>query len=248
VLEITKSLSVLDLVERKPLPSQIQRGSVPYVYWLSAQGRHYLESLPDGYDFSNWRYPSEMNLAESSHLWHALDVNDFLIAGARFAEMTSDITQEDMKHDLVMQMTMKLPVKSDGWQLFHIDKIDEIEEQAIWLELDRGKESEKQWRDKVERLLMYAKYGTYADDFGTPVMTVAVVVPSYVKNAARRISLLKLWTEKQLTAMGLHDEINGETDLFRFLVLPETYTDAWLYTASVWERTFSDRKHRLLNI
>lgn len=236
-------------VDRKPLPSQIQRGSVPYVYWLSAKGRHYL-TKQFGYDFSGWRPPHKMKLAESSHIWHALAINDFLLAGGRVAKIYPNIKRVTVKHDLVMQMTMKFPllVKSDGWQLFHIRKMNNIEEQAIWLELDRGKESEAQWRDKVERLITYTRYGNYARDFETPIITIAVVVPPDIENAARRISNLCLWTEKKISEMGLDDKEYGEQDLFRFLVLPERYDEGWLYTEPVWHRPFSKRKHRLLDV
>ena len=45
VLAALKRLTDSEYLLRKPLPNQALRGSVPFVYWLSAPGRHYLESL-----------------------------------------------------------------------------------------------------------------------------------------------------------------------------------------------------------
>ena len=84
VLETLKKLFDKEYILRKPLPSQEKRFSIPYVYWLSAPGRHYLESLE--YDFSAWVFPHQMKLSQSSHLWHALAVNDFLIAGVKLSD------------------------------------------------------------------------------------------------------------------------------------------------------------------
>lgn len=144
VLEIMKALFDEGYVERKPLPSQIQKGSVPYVYFLSATGRHYLESIE--YDFSTWRLPSEMKLVQSSHLWHCLAVNDFLIAGINTANSNPLVQLIDTRHDLLMKY-LELPVQPDGWQLFHLKGIDEA---AVWLELDRGTEKIKAWKKKIE--------------------------------------------------------------------------------------------------
>lgn len=238
VLQFLKKLADNEYLLRKPLPSQVLRGSVPYLYWLSAPGRHYLESL--GYDFSSWLYPHAMRLSQSSHLWHTLAVNDFLIAGVKVAHNNPNLKLVDSRHDLVMQMTMKnLSVKADGWQLFHIKG---IEEAGIWLELDRGTELEKIWKAKIEKIITYIGRGKIEEDFGTSGLTVAVVVPENVMGAVERVRKLKIWTENQLTKMGKEHEY----DLFRFLLLPETFTPEWVYLADVWRCPFDESKHRLL--
>lgn len=233
-----KKLFDAGYVERKPLPSQIQKGSVPYVYFLSATGRHYLESL--GYDFSTWRYPSEMRLVQSSHLWHCLAVNDFLIAGMNTANSNPDVQLIDIRHDLVLKTTMNLPVKPDGWQLFHIKG---MEEAAVWLELDRGTEKIKVWKAKIQALINYI-HTSYEKDFNTPVITVAVVVPVDVPNREHRLQELRTWTEQVLTAMLQEHEY----DLFRFIALPEEVQAEIVYLAPCWERPFSNGKHRLLDV
>jgi hypothetical protein len=232
-----KALFDAGYVERKPLPSQKQAGSVPYVYWLSAPGRHYLESV--GYDFSTWRYPNEMKLAHSAHLWHALDVNDFLIAGINTAHSNPHVQLIDTRHDLLMKH-MDLPVKPDGWQLFHLK---EIEETAVWLELDRGTEKIKVWKAKIQALINYI-HTNYEKDFNTPVVTVAVVVPFGIPNREHRLRELRSWTEQQLTTM----QQEHEYDLFRFIALPEDIQADMLYLAPCWERPFSKGKHRLLDV
>ncbi len=238
VLQIMTWLQEHQLTERKPLPSQIRAGSVPYIYWLSSQGRHYLETL--GYDFSDWLPVNEMKLPGSSHLWHALDVNDFLIAGCNLANTHPDIKLMDIRHDLVIQRTMQLPVRPDGWMLFHIKGVEEV---AIWPEIDRGSEKEKAWRSKVEALLTYI-HTRYEKDFNTPVVTVAVVIPANIMGADYRLRQLKHWTEQQLIVMNQQHEY----DLFRFIVLPEKYTPQWLYLDKVWEKPFTTGKHSLIDI
>lgn len=237
VLEMMKALFDDGYVERKPLPSQIQKGSVPYVYFLSAPGRHYLESL--GYDFSNWRYPNEMRLVQSSHLWHCLAVNDVLIAGINTANSNPHLHLIDTRHDLLMKY-LELPVKPDGWQLFHING---TEETAVWLELDRGTEKIKAWKKKIETLINYIHSG-YEKDFHTPVITVAVVVPTDVPNREHRVYELRSWTEQVLTAM----QQEYEYDLFRFIALPDDIQAETLYLAPCWERPFSEGRHRLLEV
>jgi hypothetical protein len=237
VLEIMKKLFDEGYVERKPLPSQIQKGSVPYVYFLSAPGRHYLESL--GYDFSTWRYPSEMKLVHSSHLWHCLEVNDFLIAGITTAHSNPDVQLIETRHDLVLK-SLDLPVKPDGWQLFHLKG---IEEAAVWLELDRGTEKIKVWKTKIQTILGYI-HGNYAHDFGTPTITVAIVVPASVQQREHRIGELRSWTEQVLTAT----QQEYEHDVFRFIALPEEIQSETLYLSPCWKRPFSKGKYRLLEI
>ena len=237
VLPALKRLADSEHLLRKPIPSQLQRGSVPYVYWLGAPGRKYLKSL--GYDFSGWVPPDEMKLSQSAHLWHALAVNDFLIAGENVANSSPDLELVDCRHDLYMQMTVKdATVKSDGWQLFHIKG---EYEGGIWLELDRGTELEKVWKTKVEKLVGYKDAGC-EESFGTSAVTFAVVVPFNILGAVERLRKLKVWTENQLVKMGKEQD----ADFFRFLVLPETYTPEWLYLAPAWSRPFDEREHSLL--
>jgi len=237
VLEIMKKLFDEGYVERKPLPSQIQKGSVPYVYFLSAHGRHYLESLE--YDFSMWRLPSEMKLVQSSHLWHCLAVNDFLIAGINTAHSNPHVKLIETQHDLLMKY-LELPAQPDGWQLFHLKG---SEEAAVWLELDRGTEKIKVWKKKVETLLTYIHSG-YENDFHTPVVTVAVVVPYSIPNREHRCRELRLWTQQVLTAT----KQEYEYDVFRFISLPEDMQADTLYLAPCWERPFSEEKYPLLEI
>ena len=237
VLEILKKLFDAGYVERKPLPSQIQKGSVPYVYFLSASGRHYLESI--GYDFSTWRYPNEMRLVHSSHLWHCLAVNDFLIDGINTANSNPHLQLIDTRHDLLLKY-MNTPVKPDGWQRFHTDQKDEL---VVWLELDRGTEKIQAWKKKIEALLTYV-HTDYEKDFDTPVITVAVVVPFSIPNREHRVKDLRLWTEQVLTAT----QQEYEHDLFRFIALPEEIQAETIYLTPCWERPFSKEMYSLLEV
>lgn len=233
VLAKLKRLYDNGYVLRKPLPSHIQAGSVPYVYWLATVGRHYLQTL--GYDFTNWRNPSDMKLVHSAHLWHVLAVNDVLIAGANLASTHADLRLADIRHDFTLKRTMQAPVIPDGWLDF---RIREHEQQCIWLELDRGTEKLHAVKSKIERLVAYATSG-YAQHFGTPAITIAVATTE----GEHRIREMVAWCEQQLAAMG---EVQ-EADLFRFIALPEQY-DASLYITPVWSVPFVSHKRCLLDV
>ncbi len=234
VLAKLKRLTDNGYVLRKPLPSQIQSGSVPYVYWLADTGRKYLKGL--GYDFTNWRHPSEMKLVHSAHFWHALSVNDFLIAGANIANTHPDLTLVDIRHDLIISRNMQLPCRCDGWMDF---RIRNKEQQCLWLELDRGTEKVKVFKEKVACLVTYAK-GNYERDFGTPSITIAFATTELEHRGGE----MRSWCEQVLTAMNMI----YEADLFRFLALPEQYDPEWLYLAPVWEKPFDSGKSALLEI
>jgi hypothetical protein len=167
-------------------------------------------------------------------------VNDFLIAGMNTADNNPHITLPDVRHDLVIAGQMQLPCRCDGWELFHMRG---VEEQAIWLELDRGTEKIQVWKAKIEALINYI-HGNYEKDFGTPTITIAVVVPFEIPNAGYRIKQLQSWTEQKLGAMNM----KYEADVFRFIALPETIQAETLYLTPCWERPFSEGKHRLLEV
>lgn len=235
VLELMKKLFDAGYVERKPLATE--NHSNPYVYWLSARGRHYLQSIE--YDFSTWREVSEMKLVHSPHIWHCLAVNDFLIAGITTAHSNQHLHLIDVRHDLLLKH-MELPVKPDGWELFHTDQQEEL---AVWLELDRGTEKIKAWKSKIEALINYI-HTKYEKDFNTPVVTVAVVVPFSVPNRKHRCLELRSWTEQQLTTM----QQQYEYDVFRFIALPEEIQAETLYLSPCWDRPFSEGKYTLLEV
>jgi hypothetical protein len=64
---------------------------------------------------------------------------------------------------------------------------------SIALELDRGTEDQKVWREKVAAYVIWA-HGPYRDVFETDNVTVAVVCPDSV-----RVSQLIDWTMRELT-------------------------------------------------
>src|SRR5260370_2983071 len=129
-----------------------------------------------------------MSVSKSAQLWHALGVNDFLSTGVKLSDGSPHGKLMDCRHDLFMQMTMNLAVKPDGWELFYIK---ETEKAGVWLELDRGKELQKIWMAKNEKIITYVS-GGFQDDFGTRAVTVAVIGPSTVRGAVERVRNLNL--------------------------------------------------------
>jgi hypothetical protein len=67
---------------------------------------------------------------------------------------------------------------------------------AIAIEMDRGSEDQKRWRDKIEALAAWA-LGPYRQAFAAETLTIAVVTPS----DARR-DTLREWTQQELVRIG----------------------------------------------
>jgi hypothetical protein len=77
---------------------------------------------------------------------------------------------------------------------------------SISLELDRGTEEQKRWRQKVQALASWAS-GPYQDAFATDNLTLAVVAPTELRRER-----LRNWTRRELAAIK-REEL-GELFLF----------------------------------
>ena len=222
-------------VHRKPLPSQIQKGSVPYVYYLAEHGRDYLKSL--GYDFTNRLFPSEEGVAKSLHLWHTLTINDVLIEATLLpATLGLRLRLAEFRHDLSLKHELQGKPIPDGWLDF---RIAEKEQQCIWLEIDRDTQKRVAFKEKIARILTYIKTG-YEQDFGTPSVTVAVATTG----KEYRVGELRSWCEQQLTDM--HE--THEADVFRFTRLPDVLTPQKLFIDKTWYRPFDRSEQSLLEV
>jgi hypothetical protein len=113
-------------------------------------------------------------------------------------------------------------VVPDAW----IDLIVTDAPMGIALELDRGTEDDRQWRQKVAALVALAA-GVYRDAFTTDSMTVATLVVG----DARRVATLLRWTEIELARLGKQHW--GETFWFS-AAAPDRSDPTTLYLAPRW--------------
>lgn len=215
------------------LPVKRRFGSSPAYYMLAKRGVSYLRRL--GFDVSILPYPSEKKELKSLFLPHTMTVNDFLIASSLLPRVTPEISLCELRHELRMKRTMKSPVIPDGW----LDFRRHNEQICFWLEVDRGTEEAKVFRQKLRSLVAFAK-SSYQAVFETPSLT--IVFATTAGNV--RLERMLKWTEQELTQM--HETV--ESDLFRFAIIPEGELDpSWLFFEPFWCRLFRETPLALLD-
>ncbi len=212
-------------------PRSQAAGSSPWVYLLGRRGiRYFREHKLE----INRRYrPSEEKAHSDQFLFHTLAVNDVLITAVLLVRRRTDITLEQLRHDLDLKRT---PVRvsavgkgrnvelqsvvPDGWLRFRVPGPTRSATVALLLELDRGTISVKALKRKVRGLLAFLA-GPYEQTFGTRSGSVAFVVDegafARFEGARRRLKDLCRWTEEELKLAGKHTF--GER--FVFTLLPQ---------------------------
>lgn len=191
---------------------------------LARRGVAFLRKL--GFDVSILPYPSEKKEQKSLFIPHSLTVNHVLIAARLLEKTVPDIRLASMKHELFLKRTMK-GVVPDGWLDF---RLHEKEQVCFSLEVDRGTEDQKPFRQKIRELVRFAK-GSYTKVFETPSITIVFATPA----GTHRLNTIRAWIEKELTEM--HE--TSEADLFRLGEIPDTELDPrWLFLEPHWYRPF----------
>jgi len=224
VEKLLKELRDNEYLQWDFLPVKRRFGSSPAYYMPARRGVAHLRKL--GFDVSMLPYPSEKKELKSLFLPHTLTVNDVLIAAFLLEKTVPDIRLAAMKHELFLKRTMQ-GVVPDGWLDF---RLHEKEQVCFSLEIDRGTEDQKPFRQKIRALVRFAK-GSYAKVFETPSITIVFATPA----GALRLNTIRAWTEKELTE--LHE--TAEADLFRLGEIPDTEFDPrWLFLEPHWYRPF----------
>jgi hypothetical protein len=217
-------------LDRRALP-HVGAGQPTYIYALGTKGINYLKE--QGYtSFSRYR-PNELQQFKYPHLEHVLSLNDVLIAARRLQKVASDISLEEMRHDLDLKRSpakveyvRRLPggdrederitIIPDGWLDFRLQLANSPKKRrkCIVLELDRGSETNMAEFKKKIRAYVYYAYpgGPYEQMFGTQTITVAYLTTA----GENRLRMIKLWCEQELREQRLEHEAG----LFRFSALP----------------------------
>ncbi len=162
VREYLKRLHDKEEVYRKPMFTQLQKGSSPFVYWLAAKGRNRLKKI--GYDFTNWRQPADMEaFLKSSHFAHSMVATDFLIAATLVPSIHSDIQLVSLMHDVTLKRIRNAAVIPDG--LIHFLLPDGTNYYLI-MEVDLNTEKRVRFQEKIAHWMTYISSGDFASDYG----------------------------------------------------------------------------------
>ncbi len=229
-------------MERVPLAIPV--GGTPGYWMLREAGRRYL--LTAGIEVP---HPAPGPMTSPYHLWHLVALNDALIALELLCRTDRALVLERLRHDRDLRRNaprVTLPdgrvttVIPDAW----IDLTVAGAPMGIALELDRGGEGggegERQWARKLAGLLALAA-GPYRDTFAADSITVAVIVTT----GARRVAVLRRWTEQELERLGK----THWGELFWFAHADPAQTDpAALYLGACWMQPFDPEPRPLIAI
>jgi len=162
VREYLKRLHDNEEVYRKPMFTQLQKGSSPFVYWLAAKGRNRLKKI--GYDFTNWRQPADMEaFIKSSHFAHSMVATDVLIAATLVPSHNSAIELVSLMHDMTLKRIRNAAVIPDG--LIHFLLPDGTNCYLI-IEVDLDTEKRVRFQEKIAHWMIYITSGDFARDYG----------------------------------------------------------------------------------
>lgn len=216
----------------------------PAHYWsITQKGRNALqiEGRPYAKKVSHRDHRSVLFLK------HVRDLNDLLINCELLPKKHPGVELTGFRHDLDLQrFPTRFPLTDgrivsfvpDGWVAFGIGEI----ESCLCVEMDRGHEDEKQWREKIRCYVSFAQK-PYQEAFNKEALIVAVVAKVEEGILANRVANLIRWTEIELRELG---KPNWGT-LFRFTSVNPAETDARIFFgAPHWQQPFETAKKPLL--
>ena len=197
-----KALVDAKYVERLEQPHPSRTGSAANVFRLATKGYNFLEEL----GVPVVRLPGER---PASYLYyrHTLALNDTLIAAELLTRTFPQLRINRLVHERELKHTsVKVELSSgktvgvipDAYlQLHEAEAIGPGFWYDLVVELDMGTTDQREWRQKVEALLVYG-VGPYRQALGAASITIAVLTPL----GDRRATELLSWTEDELARLG----------------------------------------------
>jgi hypothetical protein len=223
-----------------------QYGQAPLVYTLARKGRTYVQGL--GCAVEPYFRPSEekRTTKNSPFMAHRLATIDVMIAAQRLCQDVKGLScprmlsERELKRtalhvDVVTgQGTRRVAVIPDAW--FQL-KVAGQSTYSIAVELDRGTEDQKVWREKIAAYAAWS-VGPYQEAFETDNLTVAIVSPSM-----ERQRQLREWTQRELALRELHDF----SELFLFTARPpDMPPPAGFFLKRTWQLPHTDEPVKLI--
>jgi hypothetical protein len=218
-----------------PMP---QYGQAPHVFTLAHKGRVYTQEM--GIGLATCFRPSEEKRATWNHpfMTHRLATIDVMIAADRLCREQGlnclrMLSERELKRETVQVLvppgpnsitkeTRKVTVIPDAWFQFSLSA---SEPHSIAIELDRGTEEQKAWRQKVAAYAYWVD-GPYQEAFETDNLTIATVCLT-----DSRVQQLADWMLKELRGRNLEEL----ADLFLFTAAsPMTTTPEDFFFSPLW--------------
>jgi hypothetical protein len=230
------------------LPRQSAKGPAPHVFQLTTKARTWLNT--QGYSVD----PRELRIRRDNPLSHTLSVNDWLICLELLTRNHASLILEQIQHEIDLK---KQPFVThiDGETLCYtpdaaahlILTVDSKRyHYRIALEIDRGTEDQRTFREKIRALLAW-KQATY------PSQTLTIAVVAVCGDAqtqtpdarAKRSANLKAWTEAELKKLPDPDS----APVFRFIgINPAEIEPNHLFFAPIWTSEFDSELVSLLTL
>ena len=245
---------------RFPLPNT-RIGNTERVYTLGGKGIKYLEE-EDGCEVA-WRFDAaKLHSLSYGYLMHQLDITSFLIGAKLYSQENDrngiDPHLEEYKTEYILRplrekvtITVKsatgatgeqsVEVVPDLWLDFHFTHPKQPHAPVL-VEIDRGSEGLKKFKEKIKALLAFISGPGYKNMFGVRPVTIAYVVTAGPDN---RLETILKWTHEVLT----EQHMTNFADTFRFCRLyPHWETEyTRLFTAPHWYRPADKRSLPLLS-
>ena len=225
---------------RFPLPST-SAGNPQRVYTLGSRGRAYLLDelgLP-----VEWYYrPHKVRDMGYSQMLHNIILTKVLVAAQKWSGKHNnfDLLQTRISYELAERPsiltiahageTITLKVIPDAWLLFN--RLSDGERFPILLEIDRGTQYQKAFKNHVRSRIEYLRCGAYRETFGTEAVIIAYATTGATQAMREtRCKTLCLWTREVLEDMLLENWAS----VFRFhpLAIEDIY-NTLVFEKAVW--------------
>jgi len=227
---------------RFSLPSA-KAGNTTKVYTLGSRGRDFLETELGL--AADWYFrPDKVKHLSFGQLTHNLILTRFLVAARGFCASTPDyrLVKQRISYGLagepaVVELgegrgALRVPIVPDAWLLIERVREGAPERFPVLLEIDRGTEYQRRFKEHVLSRVEFIRSGGYERLFGERAVTVAYVTtgdrPSYRET---RLGTMRAWTREALEASGR----GSWASVFRFsAVAHEELFSTPLFSDRVW--------------
>lgn len=225
---------------RFPLPST-SAGNPQRIYTLGSRGRAY---LIDELGFPvEWYYrPHKVRDMGYSQMLHNIILTKCLVAARRWVNKHTDfgLVQTRISYELAERPsvltiaqageTITLKVIPDAWLMFR--RLSDERHFPILLEIDRGTQYQKAFKNHVRSRIEYLRCGAYRETFGTEAVIIAYATTGATRAIREtRCNTLCVWTREVLAEMHLE----SWASVFRFhpLAIEDIYNTP-VFDEAVW--------------
>lgn len=253
VKDLLKQLYETGYVDRARLGTRPRQGTAPLCYALTSKGITILRSR--GLTDEERGRPYRVHTITEGTLAHNLAVAELMIAAERLTKTDQAIELPRLLHDLDLKRLARPFIDADGRRRTvvpdaFLDVVIREEggyRRPICVEVDRGSENEKRFRDKIRGLVDFSG-APYREQFNRRSLTIAIVA---VLGEAKLHQLMR-WTEAELRALAVDDAV---IDTFRLATIPLDWsvseharpTPEAIFRQPLWYRPFTTEPRILLS-